>query len=237
MKGLVTAAGKGTRSGLDGKFRKEMLPLYDFRDGKLVLRPVIDIVLTRLFDSRVKEAAVVLQNSDSITETYVRREFPDVQIIYQEKPSGFGNAIYCARDFLSGDSIINAGDAFILDSSYYRDMRRSEESNLFLFNVKDASRYGNARIDSSTGMILEAKEKPRIPISNLALCAVYRFTFPISRYLHENDTEFTVAIQRAIESGEKIFHRNVPSDLWVSVGKVETYVEKVNMTFQYNQKI
>ena len=149
----------GTRSGLDGKFRKEMLPLYDFRDGKLVLRPVIDIVLNRLFDSGVKEAAVVLQNSDSITETYVRREFPDVQIIYQEKPSGFGNAIYCAGDFLSGDSIINAGDAFILDSSYYRDMRRSEESNLFLFNVKDASRYGNARVDSSTGMILEAKEK------------------------------------------------------------------------------
>ena len=36
MKAVVTAAGLGTRSGLDGKFRKEMLPLYDMREGKLV---------------------------------------------------------------------------------------------------------------------------------------------------------------------------------------------------------
>ena len=76
MKAVVTAAGLGTRSGLDGKFRKEMLPLYDMREGKLVLRPVIDIVLTRIREAgadevyikadRVDELAVRLSNIENV---------------------------------------------------------------------------------------------------------------------------------------------------------------------------
>jgi glucose-1-phosphate thymidylyltransferase len=237
MKAVVTAAGLGTRSGLDGKFRKEMLPLYDMREGKLVLRPVIDIVLTRIREAGADEVAVVLQPRDSMTTDYVKKEFPEVQIIRQEKPKGFGNAIYCARDFLDGDSLIHAGDAFMLDHNRYLSMKNETSSKLYLFHVENPSRYGNARVDKISGQILEVKEKPQNPMSNMALCAVYRFKFPLSPFVQEDDVEFTMSMQRALEAGEIIYHDELQPDLWVSVGNAETYVEKVERTFRYHSKI
>ena len=237
MKAVVTAAGLGTRSGLDGKFRKEMLPLYDMRDGKLVLRPVIDIVLTRIQDAGADEVAVVLQPKDSMTGEYVRKEFPDVQIIHQEKPAGFGNAVYSARDFLRGDALVHAGDAFMLDRDRYLAMKRETSSRLYLFHVENPSKYGNARVDKSSGRILEVKEKPQNPMSNMALCAVYRFMFPLFPFVKEDDVEFTVSMERALESGEIIYNEELQPDLWVSVGNAETYVEKVERTFRYHSKI
>jgi ABC-type Zn uptake system ZnuABC Zn-binding protein ZnuA len=46
-----------------------------------------------------------------------------------------------------------------------------------------------------------------------------------------------MSMQRALEAGEIIYHDELQPDLWVSVGNAETYVEKVNTTFQYSRKI
>jgi len=59
VKGIITAAGKGMRSGLDGKFRKEMLPMYDIRNGKLILRPIIDLIIYRMMENNINDIAVV----------------------------------------------------------------------------------------------------------------------------------------------------------------------------------
>ena len=62
------------------------------------------------------------------------REMSDIE----EKIAGeialsedFGKTIYCARDFLDGDSLIHAGDAFMLDHNRYLSMKNETSSKLY----------------------------------------------------------------------------------------------------------
>jgi dTDP-glucose pyrophosphorylase len=45
MKAIITAAGFRSRSGLNGVMRKELLSIDDYRDGSIVLRPIIDVLI------------------------------------------------------------------------------------------------------------------------------------------------------------------------------------------------
>ncbi|MGP6207835.1 sugar phosphate nucleotidyltransferase [Cuniculiplasma sp. SKW3] len=233
INGLITAAGLGTRSGLDGKFRKEMLSLYDIRDGKIVLRPVIDIVIFRMKNAGIRRIAVILNRSDRITYDYINREFPEVEIIYQDKPDGFGNAVYMGRELFKEGCLLNAGDGFILDPSYYKNLIKGEESKLTLFEVENPEHYGNAKINDKTGVVEEVIEKPPNPLSKLALAAVYYFKEPFYEFLDVERVEFTDYIRNALLNNYSIKYNIIKREEWVSVGKVENYVKSVEKTYKY----
>ncbi|MCL5989079.1 MAG: dTDP-glucose pyrophosphorylase, partial [Candidatus Thermoplasmatota archaeon] len=76
MKAVITAAGSGIRSGLDGKFRKEMLPIYDMRERRIVLRPILDCIITRIARLGINEIAVITDPQDDSTNNYLKRNFP-----------------------------------------------------------------------------------------------------------------------------------------------------------------
>lgn len=233
INGLITAAGLGTRSGLDGKFRKEMLSLYDIRDGKLVLRPVIDIVIYRMKFAGIKRIAVILNSNDRITFDYISREFPDVEIMHQDKPEGFGSAVYEGRELFKERCLLNAGDGFILDPAYYKDVTKGEESKLTLFEVEKPQNYGNAIVDQRMGMVRNVVEKPQNPVSNLAIAAIYYFHKPLYEFLDRKRVEFTEYIGNALAGNYQLGYNLIRKEEWVSVGKVENYVKNVEKTYNY----
>ncbi|MDA8143605.1 MAG: sugar phosphate nucleotidyltransferase, partial [Thermoplasmatales archaeon] len=111
MKAVITAAGLGTRSGLDGKIRKEMLPVYDIRNGRIVLRPIIDVIISNLLIAGLDEIAVVLDPQDLFTKNYIETNFPEAQILFQIEKRGYGHAVLTAKEFVGkGSFILNAGD-------------------------------------------------------------------------------------------------------------------------------
>ena len=147
---VITAAGLGKRSGLDGKFRKEMLPVYDFRDGRIVLRPIVDCIITHLMNSGIEHFVVVLDPGDSFTENYLSSEFTNIEFVYQEKKAGFGDAVARTAKKLGKEPfLLNAGDGLVLDMDFLdffvKQVSLDPGSNhLCLMRVEDPQHYGTA---------------------------------------------------------------------------------------------
>lgn len=244
MKGVVTAAGLGTRSGLDGKFRKEMLPVYDVRGGRIVLRPIIDVILTGMAEIGVDRVAVVLSPADHWTREYIESEFPEVEILFQEERLGFGHAVLVARDFVGEDDfLLNAGDGLLLHREAVRRMAGSPRGtiSLALMKVDNPERYGTAEIEGS-GTSISVKhvvEKSPEPPSDLALCAVYRLPSGIFKHLSRatgKNVELTPAIDGLLAEGVPAGATVVERRDWVSVGRAESYVDVLGATLEECRK-
>lgn len=245
MKALITAAGLGTRSGLSGKFRKEMLPIYDVRFKKIVLRPMIDCIINRLHDAGIEEFVAVLDPNDKFTRDYIKDEFENVAIVYQGKKLGFGDAVMTARDEI-GDSpfILNAGDGIVLSKEHIKrvvnEFRESQGENILsLMRVDNPKRYGTAEVvkKGSNYDVLSVVEKSDNPPSNLALCAFYALNGKVFDFLEEerNNVELTPAINSSIQRGIKTKGIEIKREDWVSVGIAAEYVKVLERTLEYSR--
>ena len=128
-KAVITAAGRGAREypAFD-PVQKAMLPLVD-RDG--VTKPVLQIIAEEALESGVEEICVVTAPGD---EAIYRRHFQSfaanlraahpnaewaesqadrldqlsgrLRFAEQAEPLGYGHAVWCARDFVGGESFL-----------------------------------------------------------------------------------------------------------------------------------
>ncbi len=242
MKAVITAAGLGTRSGLDGKLRKEMLPVYDRRDGELVLRPMIDCIMTRLSDAGADELIVVLDPEDFYTQGYVEREFPEAVIAFQNEKKGFGDAVLKARPYLKGENfILNAGDGLVLLPDHVDSVIRMAEEDydrslLTLFHVPNPQRYGTAGVqkEGNALRVTEVVEKSRTPPSSLALAAFYYLNYRVLDFIRDSGSgiELTPAINSLIKTGMEVAALEIGRKDWASVGLAKEYVEVLQRTLQ-----
>jgi glucose-1-phosphate thymidylyltransferase len=240
---VITAAGLGKRSGLDGKFRKEMLPIYDFSDGRIVLRPIIDCIITHLMKSGIDEFIVVLDPGDAFTENYISSEFSNVKFVYQEKKAGFGDAVARSAPLLNGEPfILNAGDGLVLDMKFL-DFFAGKVSgdpgsnHLCLMEVADPQHYGTADC-SPSGDHMEVRsvvEKSGNPPSNLALCAFYYLTGSVMDNIEKTGTniELTPAINKSIIEGVPTHGYVIDRSRWISVGVSESYIDVLKRSLDY----
>lgn len=245
MKAIITAAGLGKRSGLNGLVRKELLNVYDFRSGSLILRPIIDVLMTKLEKIGIEDIAVVLDPSDTLTQNYLRRIFPSVKIYFQNERRGFGDAVLAAREFAEGEGfLLAAGDGMVLDIDRYREVLRGAEIDgkwkLFVMRVDNPRRYGVAVLSDERDLkeVTAVVEKPVNPPSNYALCALYYLPPQIFDLISYKDgkAELTDAIAAAIQSGTKFEAIEVPSRSWVSVGRAEDYRLVLEATYRHAVK-
>lgn len=240
MKAVITAAGLGTRSGLDGKLRKEMLPIYDMRDGELVLRPMVDCIITRLQHAGISDFVVVIDPDDSYTRDYIKREFPDVEFAFQREKRGFGDAVLKARPFIGDEPfILNAGDGIVLPQGHIETVVKHAVEDrstnvLTLFKVHNPQRYGTARVDGNNGKyeVSEVVEKSPTPPSSLALAAFYFFSSGILDFIDArgSNIELTPAINSMIRAGTRTVGMEIDRPNWVSVGIAKEYVDVLRRT-------
>ncbi|QRF75574.1 Bifunctional protein GlmU [Thermoplasmatales archaeon] len=235
MKALITAAGQGSRSGLDGKMRKEMLPVYTMREGRIVLRPILDCVIYSFLSEGIKEIYLVLDWEDRSTREYVEHEYPEVTIIYQGERRGFGMAVMLARDYIGDESfILNAGDGIVLDQMHIKSVKTMMDKNpdrniLTLMKVDNPKRYGVASVEirGSEIRVRKVVEKPAVPESNYALCAFYALVPEVFDYLDDqrsDEKELTPAIEKTIELGKETSGLLVDRNDWISVGVATEYI-------------
>ncbi len=241
MKVLITAAGLGRRTGLNGHVRKEMLPIYECREGRLVLRPIIEVIINRYKSYGLREFVVVLGRNDRRSEYYVREFCPDVEIVFQESPRGFGDAVLKAADLIDGKFILNSGDGMLFnrkDTDRFMDTVKSGKFSqvLGLMRVDNPSRYGVASVSESGGS-LEVKgvvEKPSKPEGNLALVAVYQLDSSVFGELESftgDNIELTPAINNLIRNGHRTAAVEFERKNWLSVNRVEDYLRVLRNTY------
>jgi len=227
MKGLILAAGKGSRLfPVTRHIPKPLLPIAN--------RMGLSYAFDRLKEIDVTEIALVVgENENTVREALGTGEQFQVNLTYvrQEQPMGLGHAVLCARDVLQQDPfVLYLGDAIYSKgfSDVAKHFMESGCANLNLVKeVADPSRFGVATVDE--GRIIRLVEKPKIPESNLAMAGLYFFGPAIWDVLTDltpsarGEYEITDAIQLLIEKGELVL-ASVYEGMWFDTGTLDSFL-------------
>jgi len=228
MKGVILAAGKGTRLyPVTRIIPKPLLPMAN--------RTTLEYAFDRLKEIGIHDVCVVVgENEPQMREALGDGSNFGISLSYvrQENPHGLAHAVGFAKDFVAGDSfVLYLGDA-IYSSGFQKFAERFQESGCANLNivkeVPDPSRFGVANVDGER--IVKLVEKPKNPESNLAMAGLYIFgpelweVLPDLKPSARGEYEITDAIQMLIDRGHSVL-AGVYEDVWFDTGTLDSYLE------------
>ena len=240
MKGLILAAGKGSRLyPITHLIPKPLLPLanrmtLDYAFEKLRAIDVTDIGVVVGENEEAMRKALGDGTSHGVSLTYIR----------QPEPKGLAHAVSFAKDFIAGDPfVLYLGDA-MYGEGFERLKQRFEESGCANLNlvkaVEDPSRFGVANVDGER--IVKLVEKPKNPESNLAMAGLYFFgpeiwdIFPKLEPSARGEYEITDAIQMLIDEG-KLVLAGVYTGAWFDTGTLDSFLETSSFLIEGGKRI
>ncbi|GLV48512.1 glucose-1-phosphate thymidylyltransferase [Thermus sp. LT1-2-5] len=217
MKGLILAAGRGTR----------LRPLTHTRPKPVIRvagRPIIHYAVENLREAGVEEIGVVVSPE---TEKDIREALSGypVRYVLQEEPQGLAHAVAVARDFLGdspfvlylGDNLFQKGIGRFLEA-----FRDGASAVLALVRVEDPRQFGVAVLEGDR--VVRLLEKPQDPPSDLAVAGVYVFTPEVLEVIQDlkpsarGEYEITDAIQGLIDRGRRVVGVEV-TGWWKDTGR------------------
>lgn len=151
-------------------------------------------------------------------------------IFYQDEPLGTAHAIYCAKDILSGKTIVAFADT-LFKASFQLDSEK--DAIIWVQKVADPSAFGVVKLDNG-GEIVDFVEKPKEFISDLAIIGIYYFREGDKlreeiKQLIDNDIrdsgeyQLTRVLKTLQESGAHFFPGRV--EHWLDCGNKTATVE------------
>lgn len=227
MKGVILAAGKGTRLyPITRRIPKPLLPLAN--------RPTIAYAFQRLKEMGVEDVCVVVGESEpAMREVLGDGSAFGVRLAYarQVDPHGLAHALGFARSFVGEDNfVLYLGDAIYGDgfAAYRKRFEESGCANLDIVKpVADPSRFGVAELDGER--IVRLVEKPAKPASNLAMAGLYFFgpqiwgVLPRLQPSARGEYEITDAIQMLIDEGETVL-AGIYEGAWFDTGTLDSFL-------------
>jgi glucose-1-phosphate thymidylyltransferase len=229
LKGLILSGGKGTR----------LRPITHTRAKQLVPvanKPVLFYGIESLVAAGVVEIGIVVAPE---TGGEIRTAAGDgsrfgaaITYIEQDAPSGLAHAVLTAEAFL-GDSpfVMYLGDNLLRDgiTELVKKFRAEQpDAMILLTSVDDPENYGVAELEGEK--VARLVEKPKEPLSDLALVGVYMFTpaiFEAARAIEpswRNELEITDAIQWLISQGLRV-DPHIVSGWWKDTGQVQDMLD------------
>lgn len=231
MKLIIPMAGKGTRLRPHSHTTpKPLLPIA----GVPVVERIID-TFARTLDRKITETVFIVgDTTDDIIAGLTKvseRHGAKASFYKQEVARGTGHAIYCAEPALDGEVIVVFADT--LFDTKGKVSVDDADAVIWLKHVDDPSRFGVAvhEGDKITGFV----EKPKTPISNLAIIGVYYFRDGKAlkshlKYLidnnvtgHGNEYQLTDALDSLLKEG-KVF-KAATVDEWLDCGTIQAWLD------------
>jgi len=227
MKGVILAAGKGTRLyPVTRVVPKPLLPLAN--------RPTLAYAFEQLTAAGIEEVALVVgENESAMREALGDGAAYGVRLTYvrQPEPKGLAHAVSFAEEFVGGDDfVLYLGDAIYGQpmTPFVEQFRSSGAANLNLVKaVDDPRRFGVANVQD--GRIVKLVEKPAEPESNLAMAGMYVFGPQIWEVLPDlapsarGEYEITDAIQMLIDRGETVVP-GIYEGEWFDTGTLPSFL-------------
>jgi glucose-1-phosphate thymidylyltransferase len=229
LKGLVLAGGKGSRlRPLTATGAKQLVPVAN--------KPVLYYALEQLVAAGVDEIGIVTGD----TGPQVREAVGDgsafgarVTYIPQSAPLGLAHAIMTAQEWLNDEAFcLYLGDNFLkggIEQHAARFCADGCAAQILLKRVADPSAFGVAVLDEH-GDVARLVEKPKEPISDLAVIGVYFFgpevhaITPNLAPSPRGELEITDAIQGLVDAGLAV-RTAVIDDDWIDTGKKDDMLE------------
>lgn len=173
MKGLILAAGSGTRLyPITKGIPKALVPIYD--------KPMIYYPLSTLIMAGIKDIMIITAPQD---QGHFNRLIGDgsdlgINIEYdvQPAPKGIAEAFTIAEEFIGNDKVaLVFGDNIFHSENFSQTLKNSTNPDgavVFSYQVSDPERYGVVEFDENKKAI-SIIEKPTNPKSNYAVVGLY----------------------------------------------------------------
>ena len=174
MKGIILAAGKGTRLyPITKPVCKPLLPVYD--------KPMIYYPLAVLMEAGIKDILVITPPDDTkpFVDLLGDGSHLGIKITYLEQKvqRGIADAFIIGKEFIGNDSVCLAlGDNIFYGPFFRRKLRMAanngEGAVIFGYYVADPRAFGVVEFDAE-GKAISIEEKPRHPKSNYIVPGLY----------------------------------------------------------------
>lgn len=201
-------------------------------------RTVLDYVLNQFASladpTNVEYIFIVGPNQGKLIQEHMHQAHPEkvVHYVVQEQMRGQSDALYLAREYLNGPVLMTFSDTLIeTDLNFLKDTQ--EDAIAWVKEVPDPRRFGVAQLNPS-GEVTHLVEKPKKPVSNLAVVGFYYFRqgeqliAAIAEQMRRNQSlndEFflTDALNVLLENGARMTTRSV--ETWLDAGVPEALLE------------
>jgi glucose-1-phosphate thymidylyltransferase len=230
MKGLILSGGKGTRlRPLTFTQAKQLVPVAN--------KPVLFYGIEALIGAGIRDIGIVVGETRAEIQEAVgdgSRWGPDVRFTFidQPEPLGLAHAVLIAEPFLGSEPFVMYLGDNILKSGIVSLVKEFEERRpnalILLTRVANPQMFGVAELRGDK--IVRLVEKPKEPVSDLALVGVYMFDANIMEAVKaikpswRNELEITDAIQYLVEHGF-VVQPHLVSGWWKDTGKIEDILE------------
>lgn len=232
MKGIILAAGKGTRLyPMTKPVCKPLLPVYD--------KPLIYYSIAVLMEADIRDIMIIIPPEEEQT---FRKLLGDgsafgVQITYavQHVARGIADAFLVAEDFVQGDCacLILGDNIFYAKNLREKLMQATSNPNgatVFGYYVDDPRAFGVVEFDED-GKAISLEEKPKHPKSNYIIPGLYFYdaeVLALAKTLQPSargELEITDLNRLYLESG-KLQVIPLESDfVWMDAGTADSLLE------------
>ena len=228
MKGLILSGGAGTRlRPITHTSAKQLVPVAN--------KPVLFYGLEAMRAAGIRDVGIVVGDTQAEIEAAVgdgSRFGLQVTYLRQKEPLGLAHAVLISEEYLGAEPfVMYLGDNLLKEgvTPFVRAFEAHRPDALILLQrVANPSAYGIAELEGER--VVRLVEKPREPLSDLALVGVYIFTpavFASAKaitYSARGELEITEAIQHMVDSGLRVEPHTV-TGWWKDTGKLSDMLE------------
>ena len=232
MKGIVLAAGKGTRLyPMTKPVCKPLLPVYD--------KPLIYYPIAILMQAGISEILVIVPPNETATFTALLGDGSQygLKISYAEQPvpRGIADALLIGQEFVGDDRVcLVLGDNIFYAPTLGATLNKAAASpaaaTVFGYYVEDPRPFGVVEFDKN-GKAISIEEKPRYPKSNYIVPGLYFYdqqVMEIARALKPSargELEITTLNDMYLQDGSldvKLLGRGFA---WLDTGTMDSLVD------------
>lgn len=228
MKSIILCAGKGTRlRPLTHTSAKHLIPIAN--------KPVLFYAIEAIRDCEIKDIGIIIGETGEDIKDELRegsRWGVNISYIEQKEALGLAHAVSVAKDFLGeekflmylGDNLLKNG----VENYAEKFIQGNYNAFVLLTEVDNPRQFGVAELKE--GRVVRVVEKPKEPVSNLALIGVYFFDKNVHQAVKSinpsarGELEITDAIQWMIDKGYKV-GAEVIGGWWKDTGKPDDILE------------